>query len=166
MTTKQICFLDIEDTIMEPVLLKGWYMADVLVKNCNKIKSWIDANSVSELHIFSFALWGPGDAKGWEDYKKSYFEKFFGMSFTSISMRDDILKACCIEKGLSANTVTWAEIVDFYGKETAFEFWVKQKTAGTTENVVATLIDDAVEDSSRVFTKRLLTINTINIDNM
>lgn len=52
-------WLDLEETI-----INSW--SDGILVNSNKLKNWLDSNNVGDIHIWSFAVYGPKDQHEFE----------------------------------------------------------------------------------------------------
>lgn len=124
-------FLDLEDTI-----IRSWGEPDLM--NAQKIRVWLDKHDVSELHIFSFAIW--------DHHDQVHFEKTMKMPLERVCGRD-ILSWMSVHEMQRASTdftrLRWLDQRDFMqirGKHGAFFDVCK----ATQKDAHCVLLDDAV----------------------
>lgn len=133
-------FLDLEDTIITPVL-NGW--ANIELMNVQEIRKIMGEVKPDQVSIFSFAIWNKVEAAQFDAHVKNQIERVLGVQLQLVPVvDDDIIPACCREMKLHPSTVSFRDLCDFWGKQGAFKMYVRSmfKAGG----VDVTLVDDAV----------------------
>ena len=157
-----ILFLDLEDTIIEPVL-NGWANSSMI--NVPKIKDFIEKNMISDLRIFSFAIWDENQKKQFEFWVKPALERVLGLKFNQIPTIDDhILPACCKQKRLVVELTQFSDMVEFWGKDLSFMLCMKEWFKDNQEEREIFFLDDAVEDMTFELKDNKIKCHILNID--
>lgn len=168
MKTLKHLFLDLEDTIIFPVM-NGWN--DTHLVNVEKIKAFIADFKPDQVHIFSFAIWNQRELKGFMNGTRMMIQDALGVKFTVVpTVDDDIIPRCCDMMGLNRSTVDFQEMSNFWGKHEAFRLFVRSKlqtgwVKWKIESEVV-LLDDAVWDENFEWPDLHVKGRIINIDKM
>lgn len=119
MTTRKFLFLDLEDTIITPVL-EGWWNTELM--NVETIKNVIAEFKPDVVNIFSFALHTDLERNNFiASGCKGMIEKALGVAISFVPIvENEIIEMCCSEKWISADKVDFMDIRDFWGKHDAF----------------------------------------------
>jgi hypothetical protein len=142
-------FLDLEDTVITPVL-GSWAFCDPI--NTSKIRGFIEAWAPTTLNVFSFALNDARDLKGFDKHVRPFLERDLGMSISLIPNEDEIIRACCRQMKLHRDKVDFDDMSAFWSKHQAFRLYVQDlASAGVTGGAEVALIDDAVHDERFVW---------------
>lgn len=150
-------FLDLEDTVIQPVL-KGWANVDLLP--LERVKNFINSFESKDisLNIFSFALHSQTDVERFSMFVRPTLEEQLGLKFEWIPDSEMIKNICCQQMNIHPDRVDFMEMVDFWGKQLSFQItaqnFIKKSIFRPSDHIV--LLDDAV-----VTTK--MTIADVNI---
>ena len=139
-------FLDLEDTIITPVM-NGWFNTDLI--NVQKIASIIEEWQPDHVHLFSFAIWNAKELQGFNEGTLPLIEAALRVKIEwKPTVDDDIIPACCKVMALHRDTVDFSDASSFWGKHEAFRLFVRDKFsrhwANWGTNVEVMLLDDAV----------------------
>jgi hypothetical protein len=160
---KKILFLDLEDTIIEPVLT-GWH--NFIPKNMDEIKRFIQEEKFEEISIFSFAIWDQTQKKQFEKSCQKWLEKELNIPFTMVpTIDDEILQSCCKQKKIHPQTIDFKDIVDFWSKDLSFILCIKDWFQNE-KDVDILLLDDAVEDMDIHIKQNNMMIRLKNVDRL
>lgn len=122
-------FLDLEGTIIDmwdnPILI-----------NVDKIRNFLVKCEVSEIEIFSFAIWDKDDVNAFGDIKES-LEKNLCVNIKTTHPLDDVSKIVNKFNRFQLKTI---ETASLWGKARSFEDFID----ATHENSHCILIDDIV----------------------
>lgn len=158
-----ILFLDLEDTLITPVL-DGWHNTELI--NVDKIRSFISKNQCEAVHLFSFAIWNQREKELFQKHCQPMIESALGMKLGRIpTVDDDIIPACCEQKRIHPSKVDFSDMSAFWSKDLAFVLCIKQWFR-INRSVHAILLDDAVEDTKIQFARNNLCIDMFNIDQL
>lgn len=148
-------FLDLEDTIITPVL-DGWHNTELV--NIDKIKKVILDFNPDFINIFSFAIHDDIQKDLFNRHTRPMIELALGVKINLIPTVDiDIKNACCNLLSLNKSTVDFAEMSNFWGKHQSFRLYCRHlfrkayETSQTSEafsfaeTTEVFLLDDAVE---------------------
>lgn len=162
MKTTTHLFLDLEDTIVTP-LLNGW--ANFNLVNVDLIKTWMSVINPDHVHIFSFAIHGDFDKKAFDTFVRPAVENVIGRSLEMVpTVDDDIIPTIARRMRLVPETVTLSNVNEFWGKDFAFQLFANATfPAKDGEFVKAFLLDDTTEFSTHVFPKNQLQVEMIKI---
>ena len=167
MTKRKHLFLDLEDTIITPVI-EGWWNVELV--NVDKIKSFINEFQPDVVNIFSFALHGDIDRNNFSASNcKSMIEKALGVSIGNVPIvENEIIQACCNQKWISADRVDFMDIRDFWGKHDAFRLWTKHLFEHSFKNwqqeTEVVLLDDDVFNEHFQWPDMKVSGRILNID--
>lgn len=137
-------FLDLEDTVIEPVTY-GWESPKLI--NVDKVRGFIAQVNPSAVHIFSFAVATAEDVAHFEQHVKPLLEEALGVSITHCpTLFEHIIPECCQHSNLAEDKVSIEDVCDFWGKQGSFKHYVQQVFKGLEHPVEVVLLDDAVTD--------------------
>lgn len=160
---KKILFLDLEDTIIEPVL-NGWY--NFIPKNIVEVKQFIEENHFHEISIFSFAIWDQNQKKSFENSCKKWLEKELNIQFSMVpTMDDEILHSCCKQKKIHPKSIDFKDIIDFWSKDLSFLLCI-QDWFEKEKDIEIWFLDDAIEDIDFHLKKNNIHLKFRNIDHL
>lgn len=168
MTTIRHCFLDLEDTLVTPIV-NGW--ADFNIINQRKVLNFIANFQPDQVHLFSFAVWNQHELSEFNLRCRPTVERLFKIKFDSTpTVDDDIIPACCSVMGISSSTVDFSDASAFWSKHEAFRLFVRNrfKNSWTTrqqENEVV-LLDDVVINETFEWPDLHIKGRLLNIDTM
>lgn len=143
-------FLDLEDTVVEPVN-RGWHLTELV--NTERVRGFIEDWQPTAVHLFSFALHNVHELSGFNQGTRPMLEAALGVKICMTpTVDEDILPACCRLQGLSPQLTTFTEMVEFWGKQTAFKMFIRQRMLklfprdSFDQPLHLALLDDAVFD--------------------
>lgn len=155
-------FLDLEDTIITPVL-NGWKNIDLI--NTEKVKTFIKSQNPESVNLFSFALHNDKELFEFNNVCP-VIEDALGVKFSLKPTVDNVIKkACCREKRLSVDRVNFFDMSEFWSKDLSFQLFCIDLFKNQ-QDVHAILIDDSVSDCTMMFKKNNLTLEFINIETL
>jgi hypothetical protein len=160
-------FLDLEDTIITPVL-DGWWNTELM--NVDKIRNVIEDFQPDFVNIFSFALHGDLDRNNFDASGcRSMIEKAIGMPLSHIPIvENEIIQMCCNTKWISSDRVDFLDIRDFWGKHDGFRLSMQHLFQHTWKNhgneVEVILLDDDVINENFEWPDLHVKGRIINID--
>lgn len=158
---KKHLFLDLEDTIITPVL-NGWFNTHLI--NVQKVRSVIQDFAPDEVHVFSFAIWNQFELNAFNLGTREMIERSLGIKFTSVPTVDDvIIPACCAVHGLQP--VDFQEMSNFWGKHEAFRLSMRHLFANTA-GVEVMLLDDVVLNETFEWPDLKIKGRIVNIDKL
>jgi len=150
MTIRRHAFLDLEDTIIAPVL-DGWWKTELM--NVEKVKKILDEFKPDVVNIFSFAIHNDYERRQFiESRTKLMIEQAIGFPISAVpTVENEIIDKCCNAKWLSHKTVDFMDIRDFWGKHDAFRLCCQElfKTSWSMwqqETEVIFLDDDVINE--------------------
>ena len=150
MITRKHLFLDLEDTIITPVM-NGWWKTELI--NLDKIKGIIEQFQPDQVNIFSFALHNDFEREGFNAGTRPMIEQALGRKFSSVPIvENEIINVCCNAKWISPERVDFMDIRDFWGKHDAFRLWCQEMfknswASGKQDTEVMLLDDDVVNEN-------------------
>ena len=157
-------FLDLEDTIITPVL-QGWYKTEVI--NVAKVKAFIAEFKPDFVHLFSFAIWNQEEMEKYRAGTKPMLETALGIKLSWEPIVDDeILPNCMKVLNLRPGTVTFSDMSDFWGKQEAFRLNMRHRFKDNSTPVEVVLLDDAVYNETFEFHGLQVKGRVLNIDQM
>ena len=137
-------FLDLEDTVITPVL-GSWAFCDPI--NTSKVRGFIELWCPTTLNVFSFALNDARDVRGFDKHVRPFLERDLGVRISLVPTEDEIISACCRQMKLHRERVDFSEMSAFWSKHQAFRLYVKDLAgSGVLGGGAVGLIDDAVDD--------------------
>lgn len=135
-------FLDLEDTVITPVL-DGWFNTHVI--NVQKVKDIIAEFKPDHVHIFSFAIWNEFERNAFNLGTRPMLEQVLGVKFESVPTVDGEIKAAaCKILNISVDAVSFTDMSDFWGKHEAFRLNMRHLFKNNTQPVEVMFLDDAV----------------------
>lgn len=143
-------FLDLEDTIITPVL-SGWWNTQII--NERVIEKVLADWNPDFIHIFSFAIHNKRELDLFEIGTRPIIESFLKRKLDKVfSVEDDILPVCCKAKGLSIERTDFSDLCDFWGKQDSFRIFLRNcNLFGIFHPVEVLFLDDCVEDEDFSF---------------
>lgn len=168
MTTVKHLWLDLEDTVITPVM-NGWFNTQMI--NVPKVKAFIEEFKPDHVHLFSFAIWNEFELSRFKALTKERLEQVFGIKLDIMPRVDeDIIPACCSVMNLSPATVDFQEMSNFWGKHEAFRLYMRHVFKGVRNHpgltVEAVLLDDAVINETFSWPDLCIQGRILNIDTM
>ena len=153
MELRRHLFLDLEDTIITPVL-EGW--PNTYLINTEKIRRAIAEFKPHSLHIFSFAIHNDFERERFCFFVKERIEKVLGMPLGLVPTVDvEIEQACCDILRMSPDRVDFNDMSDFWSKQESFRlfsrFIYRNSWKNWQQEVEVMFLDDAVEDENFEF---------------
>lgn len=157
-----ILFLDLEDTIIEPVK-DDW--ANTCLINVSKIKEFMEKNIISDLRIFSFAIWDEKQKKQFEFWVKPAIERVLEQKLNQVPTIDDhIMPACCKQKGLSVQLTGFSDMVEFWGKDISFMLCMKEWFKNNKDKIEIFFLDDDVDNMTFEIKDNNIKCHILNIN--
>lgn len=167
MNTRRHLFLDLEDTVITPVL-DGWFNTHMI--NVPKVKNFIAEFKPDAVHLFSFAVWNAAERERFNLGTRPMLENCLGIKLSGVpTVDDEIIPACCSVMGLSVTTVDFSEMSNFWGKHEAFRLNMRHMFKNTHTHDVDTevvLLDDCVINENFEWPDLRIKGRIINIDLM
>lgn len=160
-------FLDLEDTIIAPVM-DGWPQTQTM--NEDKVRAIIEQYKPDQVHLFSFAVWNQFELRAFNLFTRPQVERTIGRTFDSTWTVDDhIIPMCCKQLGLQPD-VDFSEMTNFWSKHQAFRLCMMQKFAKSFDtwghkNEVL-LLDDVVMNETFHWPDLHVRGQIANIDNL
>jgi len=134
--TSTTVFIDLEQTLID-----NWSSRELI--NIRPIRAFLKARGVTEISIYSFAIYDDNDKRKFSDHLKSQIEEALGVTVLAYpSVRDMIRED---KKFTGVTFDQWSEITDYLRlrrKQDSFVNYI----LGTCEFDLAILIDDVVPD--------------------
>ena len=150
-------WLDLEQTIIAS-------FGNPELCNVQKIGAFLQANNVSEVGIFSFAIWNEADQHEFEKHIKPTIELALDVHVVTWPTVQNMMKADFEYTGVRFDTA-WevSEFIQLRGKMGAFEHFIRSRRPNF---IRAVLIDDVVTDTTITNRKTGQTIEFWNVDNL
>jgi len=161
--TKRLLFLDLEDTVIEPVM-KGWHNTGMI--NEEKLKKFIADYNPDSIHIFSFAIWDEDQKGKFMGHTKMMIEQALGIKITGVPTVEDIIHNVCRVQGIPPSSMDFDDLSTFYGKQHSFHLCMRHLYAGNSTPVELTFLDDAVYNEACVWPDIQVTLRILNIDTL
>ena len=156
-------FLDLEDTIITPVL-DGWFKTELI--NVEKVKAFIAEFQPDFLHLFTFALWNQREKEMFEQGTKPMIEAAFGKLSFTWTVDDEILPNCLKVANIHPSTTDFADMSAFGGKHEAFRLNMRHLFRSGSTPVEVVLLDDAVYNELFEWPDIQVKGRILNIDQM
>lgn len=157
----KILFLDLEDTVITPVT-NGWWDFEVI--NKTTISQVIEDFKPDKIELFSFAVHDQKQKSLFEKHTKKYIQDILKIELSLVpTVDEDIIPACCKQKGLAPSCVSFMEAGDFWGKDLAWWLYLQQNYSHHS-SLQALLLDDALK--TQKFETSNITAHCINIDEL
>jgi len=149
MNESRILFLDLEDTIITPVL-EGWWNTELI--NLNKIRNFIKIFNPSSLHIFSFAIHNEQDYRNFVNSgTKGMIENALDMHIVRTPTVEDIIVETSEQMLIHPSTVPFNDLVQMWGKQLSFPMYIRTNFVNAKNDVSVALLDDTVFDQEFSF---------------
>jgi hypothetical protein len=150
-------FLDLELTIVE-----SW--TDPTLVNVDKIRATLEKFGVTEVGIFSFAIWDDGDVSDFYKRKlNTLIETALGVKISQILTIPEIAKVVFWKTGLMMDV---PEFISTWGKPRAFIDWVLMGHGKECAHTNFILIDDVVQNITTHDRDRDITVTLINVNSI
>ena len=140
-------FFDLEQTLME-----SWECP--VPMNKQLVDEWKENFSISEIFIFSFAIWDEKDKETFNSQMKWRLEKFFGFTIVDVVTKDEVFQTIKNHRKIAMDE---HDFTDFFNKENSFLEWARIKF----EDDKIFLFDDMVSNMSVTDSDKQLEINFI-----
>lgn len=168
MSAQRHLFLDLEDTVIQPVT-QGWFHTELV--NIPKVRRFIKEWEPDEIHLFSFAVHNAHELSGFNRGTRPMLEEALGRKIRlTPTVDDDILPACCRLQRLSPQHTTFTEMVEFWGKQTAFRMFLREQhrklfpRTSLDEPLHVAFLDDAVFDEDFSWPVENIHGRVLNVD--
>lgn len=143
-------FVDLEET-----LVQSW--DNPLLCNVQKLTTWFKNNNVTEVHLFSFAVWNDKDRDIFVKDFQPFLENAFGVKFVTVPTVEEMMKVDTKVTGLRFENLT--EFISIRGKVGAFQSWCRLHPSGDT----CILFDDVVPNCTIENHDDHLTLHFVNV---
>ncbi len=167
METVRHLYLDLEDTLIEPVV-NGWPNVNLIPHKIAEVRKFIEAWKPQHVHIFSFAVWNESEHMRFCLYQKERLEQVLGVKFTTVpTVDDDIIPQACRVLSIDPGMVNFSDASDFWGKGESFRLFMKSTWHDLEKQgrgVEVILIDDAVTNEVFQFPDLHIKGQLLNID--
>lgn len=142
-------FLDLEDTI-----ISNWFSPEL--KNFHAVKTFLKEHQITNVWIFSFAIWDARDADIFDRKMKSWLEREYEIEIDGVVTVDEMEKTILWKQGMEFTT---SEFLSVWGKQRAFHDYITL----TQPEGEFLLIDDMVQSSTTTILKSKQTIDFLNV---
>jgi hypothetical protein len=168
MITRKHLWLDLEDTVIAPVM-EGWWKTELIDANVRKIRRIIATFQPDVVNIFSFAIHDELQLVGFNAGTRPMIEAAIGKQLSTVLTVDEqIIPMCCGVMGLTPSTVDFQEMSNFWSKHEAFRLCMRHITKNLWVNwqqeTEVVLLDDAVFNESFKWPDLHVTGHIMNID--
>lgn len=167
MTTVRHLWLDLEDTVITPVL-DGWFNTHLI--NVDKVRFIMNEFKPDSVHLFSFAIWNEQQLLRFEAGTKPMLENSLGVKLASTwTVDEDIIRMCCSVMNMSVETVDFQEMSNFWSKHEAFRLCMRHTFKNTHAHDIDTevlLLDDFVINENFEWPDLRIKGRIINIDKL
>lgn len=167
MATIRHLFLDLEDTVITPVM-NGWFNTHMI--NVQKVRAFIAEYKPDSVHLFSFAIWNEAERTRFNLGTRPMLEKSLGITLSAVpTVDDEIIPVACKVMNLGNGSVDFQEMSNFWGKHETFRLNMRHmfKTAHQHGNEVeVALLDDAVINEEFYWPDLKVRGRILNIDTM
>lgn len=147
---KKIFYFDLEETIIE-----SWN--DPVLCNVSVVKDFIKDNGITEIHIFSGAIWNGKDKNHFELTMKSWLERVFGVEIKSFPSMEEVRRVTQWKSVLFEDV---QEMVNLIGKKRMFEDWCIQTHSRGSHCV---LLDDMFGNTILINRDLDITVETVDV---
>ncbi len=168
MSTVRHLFLDLEDTVITPVM-DGWFNTHLI--NKQKVKGIMSEFKPHFVHLFSFAVWNQAEKLRFDLGTRPMLEESLGIKLcTAWTVDDDIIPMCCKVMNLGNGSVDFQEMSNFWSKHEAFRLSMRHTFRDTHRHpdldVEVMLLDDAVINETFAWPDLKIKGHILNIDNL
>jgi hypothetical protein len=146
-------FLDLEDTVID-----NWHSGTPV--NIPEVKFFLKLSDVSEVSLFSFAVWDEGDRFDFQKRLQPMLERELDVRFTQLLTCHDMMRSDKFFTQIHFEDLR--EFIAMRGKNDAFVNWCLANEQG--EHSV--LVDDIVPNRVMVDFDSKTKIETINVTNI
>lgn len=156
-------WLDLEDTVIEPVIF-GWQNTPLM--NIAKIQHALSTLKPHSLNVFSFAIWDQAQLLGFNTHVRKRLEDAFGMPLSVVPTVDDHIIQACKREMKIATDIDFSDMSDFWGKAGSFRHFIADLAKTHPSDVwrEAILIDDVVDSETFELPQLRLRGKIINVD--
>lgn len=168
MITRRHLFLDLEDTVITPVV-DGWFNTHLI--NTHKVRSFIEEFKPDAVHLFSFAIWNQEELKRFNLGTRERLEHSLRIKLSGIpTVDDEIIPVCCKVAGIDPGSITFSDMSDFWGKQGAFRLNMQHMFKSTHTHpdtqIEVVLLDDAVFNEEFYWPDLRVRGRVLNIDQL
>lgn len=157
-------FLDLEDTIIAPVM-EGWFRTYLV--NVNKVKAVIAEFQPHAIHLFSFAIHNKLELDLFNQGTRTMIEEALGRKLSACpTVDDDIIPVCAKVLGIHYERLDFQDLCDFLGKHEAFRLNMRNMWGKGSSPVELLFLDDAVYNESFEWPDLQVKGRILNIDSM
>jgi len=142
-------FWDLEETC-----LTSW--EEGLLCNVSKLREWVADNHVTEVTVFSAAVYDERDKEVFNRDFKQMLESAFGVTVVDCLTYDDVRKVVCKEHRMQLDL---HEFISLWGKQRGFHDYCMT----TMTDCTAVLVDDCVGNMTTVFHDKNLTVELVRV---
>ena len=142
-------FWDLEDTCMTT-----W--GDGCLINVSKLQDWVEKNNVTEITIFSFAIWNDADVERFNHEFKSKLERAFNVKVVDVVKAETVHEVVCHAMRAA---FTLSEFLSLWGKKRSF----MEYCAITLKDCTAVLLDDCVPNMTVHMHDLNLVVEYVNV---
>jgi hypothetical protein len=146
-------FLDLEDTVID-----NWHVGNPV--NIEPVRFFLKLSDVTEVDIFSFAVWFDHDVADFNKRHKDMLEDLLKVKVAGIPTVDEMMRFDQGLTGIHFENVT--EFISLRGKHNAFVNWCLHREAGQH----SVLIDDIVPNRVIIDFDTKTKIESINVANI
>jgi len=158
MNTKPKFFFDLEET-----LITDWQ--NPVLTNVEKVRALVAVSAITEVRIFSWAIWDQSDADKFNREMKDWIENAFGFKIIEIILKHDAIATVAKRRGLSVdmkNPMDIADIANNIGKDGIFtEFCFARE-----RDCICVLVDDVVPNRTIEDHDLKVIVELINVDDL
>jgi hypothetical protein len=142
-------FWDLEETCMT-----SW--SDGCLANVSKLRDWVEENNVTEVTVFSFAVWNDADVEKFNREFKPMIERAFNVKVVDVVKAETVKEVCCYEMRAAFSL---SEFVSLWGKKRSF----MEYCALTLKDCTAVLVDDCVPNMTVHFHDSNLVVEYVDV---
>jgi hypothetical protein len=158
-------FLDLEDTLIEPVP-DGWPNARVIPAKIEYVRRVIAKYNPDFVHIFSFAIWDAAQRDRFNMWVRDLLESRLAVKFSAVPTTEDMIAV--IKRVLKLSVFDFDDMVSLMGKHDAFRANMRGMFSQFPRErplVEVMLIDDIVQNETFEWPDLNLVGTILNIDN-
>lgn len=159
MNTKPKFFFDLEET-----LITDWH--NPVLTNVEKVRALVAVSAITEVRIFSWAIWDQSDADKFNREMKDCIENAFGFKIIEIILKRDAIAIVAKRRGLWVDMNNpmddIADIANNIGKDGIFtEFCFARE-----RDCICVLVDDVVPNRTIEDHDLNVIVKLVNVNNL
>ena len=154
--------MDLEDTVID-----RFDRNPIKLVNIPYVVKYLTDNNISDVEIFSFAIWGEKEKDDFKNNMKSILEKELNVTISNeVLTLDRLIRIFSSNK--KTNQIAFNDFFQFVDKTTMFIEYVKYLSYRDLKlkDTQYILIDDLVMDTLVHFKNRNLQIELVNVKNL